>query len=167
LSDVLRDFVPFLLYRIVAKSVRMAGAEYADLDLGIQDARVLIVLLHNPGIRVGTLADLTCIEQSALSHQLRRLSKAKLLTRERVEDDNRSVAIRLSAKGHRIAQRCYELAQMHDEILLGDIPEDEVELLRRTLRQMYDNANEWADRDPSLPAKQSGRDETKLKRALR
>jgi hypothetical protein len=42
-----------------------------------QDARVLIFLLHNPGIRVGMLAELTCIEQSALSRQLRRLSKAK------------------------------------------------------------------------------------------
>lgn len=167
MSDVLGDFVPFLLYRIVAKGVRLASEEYADLDLGIQDARVLIVLLHNPGIRVGMLAELTCIEQSALSHQLRRLSKAKLLTRERVADDNRSVAIKLTAKGLRVAQRCYELARMHDEILLGDIPAEEVDLLRRTLRQMYDNANEWAERNPPSSVSSNGRDENRLKRALR
>jgi hypothetical protein len=58
-----------------------------------------------------------------------------------------------------VARRCYELAQMHDAILLGDILAEEVDLLRR----MYDNANAWADRNPSGDARPDGPKENRLK----
>jgi DNA-binding MarR family transcriptional regulator len=146
LTDVLKNFVPFLLYRVMAKSVTLAAADFAGLGLSIQEARVLIVLLHNPGIRVGALADFTCIEQSAMSHMLRRLSRDKLVIRERVAADNRSVEIRLSPKGQRVAQKCHQFAISHSDLLLNDVSAADATLLRQVLRQMYENAVEWAER---------------------
>ncbi len=147
MSDVLRNFVPFLLYRVIAKGVRLASAEYADMGLSVQDARVMIALLHSPRIRVRELADLTCIEQSAVSHMLRRLSRNQLLSRERVAHDNRSVQVRLTAKGERLARRCYGLAQTHNEAMLRGVSKSETDMLRTLLRRLFDNVNQWGERD--------------------
>jgi DNA-binding MarR family transcriptional regulator len=147
LADVLQNFVPFLLYRVMAKSVTLAAADYAGLGLSIQEARVIIVLLHNPGTRVGALADFTCIEQSAMSHMLRRLSRNKLVSRDRVAHDNRSVEITLTAKGQRIAEKCQRFADFHNGQLLDGVDPDAAAALRRTLRHMYANAVRWGERE--------------------
>ncbi len=151
LTSVLEDFVPFLLYRVMARSVTLAAAEYAELGLSIQEARVMIALLHSPGIRVGALAEFTCIEQSAMSHMLRRLSRDGLLIRERVDDDNRLVQIKLTAKGLRAAQQCHSIGVSHSDLLLKDIGPPGAELLRKQLRQMYDNTLRWAEMTKPRP----------------
>ncbi len=143
MSDALQNFIPFLLYRVVAKAVSLASAEYAEMGLSIPEARVLIVVMNNPGIRAGKLAELTCIEQSALSHLLRRMSRKKILTRQRVEEDYRSVQIGLTVEGWRLAKACYTHGISHENILLRNIAPSQATLLRSLLRQMYENAESW------------------------
>lgn len=147
MADVLQNFVPFLLQRVMAKSVTLAAADFAGLGLSIQDGRVLIVLLHNPGIRVGALANFTCIEQSAMSHMLRRLSRDKLVTRDRVAHENRSVQINLTAKGQSVAEKCERFADFHNSQLLEGVDPADATVLRRTLREMCANAVRWAEHE--------------------
>jgi DNA-binding MarR family transcriptional regulator len=143
--DQLDYFVPFLLYRIVAKGIRRATADYAKLDLAIQEARVLIAVAQHGKIRVGALADLTCIEQSALSHMLRGLSRRNLVKRDRVQYDNRSVDVGLTTEGSKLARVCLELSKEHEEAMLKSFSAQDQRVIRRYLKAMYENVAEWTD----------------------
>lgn len=147
MREQLDYFVPFLLYRVIARGVKRATTDYAKLDLGIQQARALIVLAQHRTMRVSALADVTCIEASALSHMLRGLSRRGLLTRSRAKQDNRAVEVALTAAGSRLAHTCVALSRKHEETLLRRLSEKERSALRATLRRMYENAAGWSDGD--------------------
>ena len=138
-------FVPFLLYRVMAKGIRRATADYANMNLTIQEARLLIALARHRTMRVGALANLTCIEPSALSHMLRKLSRRNLVKRDRVHDDNRSVDVRLTVEGARIARACQALSKRHEEAMLNGFSKPEQQEVRTLLNRMYENVAEWAD----------------------
>lgn len=139
---VLPNFIPFLLYRIMAKGIGLASEDYAKLGLGITDARVMMVLLHNPDITVGKLASISCIEQSALSHMLRRLARARLLARQRHDEDSRSVTVRLTAKGAAVASTCSEIALRHEQIMIAGLDRQQAKLLRDHLHQVFENTEQ-------------------------
>lgn len=144
LAEKLDYFIPFLLYRVMAKGIRRATNDYAKLNLTIQEARVLIALAQHRTMRVGSLAELTCIEQSALSHMLRSLSRRNLVKRDRVKDDNRSVDVALTTDGLDIARSCQELSKKHEEVMLSRFSGPEQRAVRSLLNKMYENVEEWA-----------------------
>jgi DNA-binding MarR family transcriptional regulator len=113
--------------------------------LSIQEARALIVLAQHRTMRVSALADVTCIEASALSHMLRGLSRRGLLTRNRAKQDNRSVDVALTVTGSHLAQVCVALSRKHEATLLRRFSEKDRSALRAMLRRMYDNAAAWSD----------------------
>jgi DNA-binding MarR family transcriptional regulator len=78
---------------------------------------------------------------------LRRLSRNKLVSRDRVAHDNRSVEITLTAKGQRIAEKCQRFADSHNGQLLDGVDPQDAAVLRRTLRRMYANAVRWGERE--------------------
>lgn len=147
MPEQLDYFVPFLLYRVIARGVKQATTDYAKLDLSIQEARALIVLARHRTMRVSALADITCIEASALSHMLRGLSRRGLLMRSRVKQDNRAVDVTLTASGSRLAHTCVALSRKHEETLLKRFSAKDRAALRAMLRRMYENAAAWSDGD--------------------
>jgi len=151
LSEKLEYFVPFLLYRVMARGLRQATSDYGSLGLGVPEARVLIVLAQHRGrIRAGSLAEITCIEASALSHLLRGLSRRGLVTRERVASDNRSIEVALTSKGWRVARVCVRKSHSHERVLLRRLTAGQQKLLRTLLHRMYDNAAAWARNGETL-----------------
>lgn len=147
MPEQLDYFVPFLLYRVIARGVRQATTDYAKLHLSIQEARTLIVLAQHRTMPVSALADVTCIEASALSHMLRGLSRRGLLTRRRAKQDNRSVDVALTATGSRLADVCVVLSRKHEATLLRRFSEKDRAALRALLRRLYENAASWPDGD--------------------
>lgn len=145
MSAELNYFVPFLLYRVMARGIRQATADYAKLDLAIQEARVLIALLqHGGSLRAGSLADITCIEASALSHILKRLTRRGFIRRDRVQSDNRAVDVTFTEAGRKTARMCSRLSNKHEGVLLKQFSARERDLLRGFLDRMNENASEWA-----------------------
>jgi DNA-binding MarR family transcriptional regulator len=145
-SDVVAaERIPALLHRSVARAVAVANAEYRSYGFNVQAARVLIVLLEAGPMRVGDLVTAVAIDNSTLSHLLRRLTRRKLLSRSRVEKDNRAVRVRLTAEGKKIASRCRAASLRHEAQLLKGFNASEVHLARELLRRICKNVEEWRD----------------------
>jgi len=145
LAEPLQYFIPFLLYRVMAKGIKRASGDYAKLKLTIQEARVLIVLAQHRTMRVGALADLTAIEQSALSHMLRELSRRNLVKRDRVQHDNRAVDVSLSSEGMKLARVCLDISRKHEEVMLKDFSVGNQRTIRVLLNKIYENVADWND----------------------
>lgn len=131
------EAIPFLMHGIVANSVARATQEFGAMGLSIAEARVLVGVLQNPGIRVGHLSDLTCIAQSTLSHLLRRLGRQGLIHRKRVDHDNRSVIVELTAAGRQEAQACRRLAELQEQMIVANLEPERIAEFRALLAEIY------------------------------
>lgn len=131
--------LPFLVHRLTARLVGEASKEFLEMGFSVQGARAMIVLLRNPGIRVGALADITCIENSTLSHMLKRMSDEGLILRERQADDDRTVVVHLTNRGKRMARDCQKASVEHERLLLDGMSDEETASLRKLLSKMHHN----------------------------
>jgi MarR family transcriptional regulator, organic hydroperoxide resistance regulator len=131
--------LPFMMFRLTANLVSEANVEYSRFGLNVQGVRLLIVARQNPNIRVGELAEVTCVEGSTLSHMLRRMEADGLLERRRSKDDNRSVFIVLTARGMRIADAVHEISMSHQQMLLTGLTAAEIKQFRALVEKMGAN----------------------------
>ena len=130
--------VPFLLTRI-AEAMHTWHADFRKLGLSVLSVRVMALLSLNGGATVGELAEATSIDQSTLSHILRRLERAKLVGKARQDHDNRSVKVSTTPKGRAVARKCRDTAVKHDRELTRGLRPSEVRALKGALRQLYAN----------------------------
>lgn len=129
--------VPFL--QRVATAMNDWHADFRKLGLSVLSVRVMAVLSLNGGATVGELAEATSIDQSTLSHILRRLQRAKLVEKERQAHDNRSVRVAPTAKGRPLAKKCFDTAVKHERMLIRGLDAGQARELKAALHQLYAN----------------------------
>jgi len=129
------DTVPFLVAR-VATLMNGWHADFKKLGLSVLSVRVMAVLGLNGSASV---VEATSIDQSTLSHILRRLARAGLVEKTRQDHDNRSVRITATPKGRPLARRCHDVAVDHDRRLTQGLSAAEVRALKRALGLLYVN----------------------------
>ncbi|PRX92110.1 MarR family winged helix-turn-helix transcriptional regulator [Paraburkholderia sp. BL25I1N1] len=157
----LERFVPFKIYRVLAKLAVIASADYAAWEISIQEARLLLLVLERPGISAGDLCAAACVEASALSHMLRHLVAKNMLHRERNPTERRSVQIYLTDSGAVIARRCQQVSAKHQGILLSGLKKKDVESLHAILDHMLQNVT------PQEPGPSPWQDISRAPRASR
>lgn len=152
LETGLDRFIPFIIYRIMAKAAATASVDYAAWGISVQEARVLMLISDRAGIRAGELSEAACVEASALSHMLRHLVAKQLISRQRDPAERRSVQIFLTEQGADVAHRCRTLSAGHEQALLAGLAGEDVAALRSTLGKMLANVDEqppgespWSD----------------------
>jgi MarR family transcriptional regulator, organic hydroperoxide resistance regulator len=143
--------IPLLLNGVLAELNMLSAKELTRLGLTPQSARALLVLLHYSQMRCSSMARLLGLEATALSHLLRALARKQLIIRNRVENDNRAVEVRLSEKGRRVAQACNAATGAYERKLLTGLDTNELELLQRILTKMRDNIEPLRRSRRSLP----------------
>lgn len=77
----------------------------AEHGLGVVHHRVLFVLVHQPGVRIGELADVLGISRQALHRTLAQLEAAGLIERSVPADNARERALHLAPEGRRLERR--------------------------------------------------------------
>ena len=131
----------FLLNRIVLVLVDGTASQFRALGLSIPAARALISLYEcGTETTIGTLARMTSIEVSTMSHIVRRLEAKGLVSRERQSLDHRVVHATLTEAGRMVGQQCREASLEHERVLLGDISGEDQGKLKRLLARVNDNA---------------------------
>lgn len=133
-----RNNIPFLMNQIVSRVHAESTQEFLSLGFNLQSARVLIVLLQNPGVNIGRLAEITTIDVSTLSHMLARMSRQNLLVRRRGERDTRYVTIALTSEGERLAIGCKKASDDRERRMLAGLTQREIETLRATLSKIFE-----------------------------
>ena len=99
----------------------------------------MVVLAANGSQRQIDLAEVTSIDSSTLSRMVTRLVRLGLVTRTRSESSNREVSVTLSAKGSALVTRLIPFGRAIEAEASADLSADELAVLKRCLRRMYDN----------------------------
>jgi MarR family transcriptional regulator, repressor of the mexAB-oprM multidrug resistance operon len=138
----LDHFVPFKIYRVMARLAVIGTADYAAWGISIQEARLLMLVSERSGISAGDLCDAACVEASALSHMLRHLVAKMLLRRERNPTERRSVQIYLTEKGEALVEQFRKASARHQEILLAGMKKKDVVALQQLLDNLLLNVSQ-------------------------
>lgn len=139
MPDHLHHTLPFLINRIAATVTDGVSHMFQPLGLNVYAARVLILLHLDGDHSVGDLAQQASLDQSTLSHILRRLEKQGLVKRTRQALDNRSVLASLTPEGRISALKCWEAVQQHDALLRDGLDAVNAEVLEKLLKRIYKN----------------------------
>jgi len=124
-------------FRILIKSIR-GHYQQVENRSGVSGAQLwaLAHIAGNPGSKVGELARALAIHQSTASNLVGRLESLGLVTRSRVQHDQRSVKLVLTVKGARAVKRAPRPLIGVLQQALSDIPEASLDALNRHLGKL-------------------------------
>jgi DNA-binding MarR family transcriptional regulator len=131
--------IPFLLNTVLAGLNNLSARDLTRLGVKAQAARALIILLQQSQLRCSVLSRMLGLEATALSHLLRSLARKQFIARNRVENDNRAVEVRLTDKGRRIAKKCHDVTRTHEHRMLQGLDAQDLQALQKILAKMNDN----------------------------
>jgi len=134
------DYLPYLINRVGWLLVVDFGQNtLAGHRLSIAMWRVLAVLANNGGQRQVDVAARTSIDVSTLSRVVTRLVKMGLVSRTRSATNSREVVVRLAPKGAAILARVMPQAIALERRAIAGVPAQDLRVVRRSLRRMYQN----------------------------
>ena len=129
--------VSLLITAALRKELAAAGVEQIrPAYLG-----VLLVLWGDDSVRSVDLARRAGLEPSTMTGLLDRMERDGLVRREADPDDRRAQRILLTDHGREVEGPVNAVVDSTVERVLGDVPKDELRLLKGTLRQVLANAN--------------------------
>lgn len=133
----LTNSLPYLLNRLGVRMGALFSRKIADYGLTLPMYRVLASLSEQPNQRLGELAIMTSAELSTMSRLIGTMATRKLVTRERLPDDDRTVCINLTDGGRELAERLMREAQHYEDVAVSRMDPDDVEKLRTVLAEIY------------------------------
>jgi MarR family transcriptional regulator, organic hydroperoxide resistance regulator len=131
--------VTTLIYRVIMPATEAINSQVAQYGFNVAGARVLDTLLSAGPNRVGKLCELTAIDNSTLSHLLRRLEKLGYIERTRPKDDNRSVLVSLTPEGEQVAIVVAQLSNETEKVFLNGFSKEEIDALKASMRRILLN----------------------------
>ncbi len=134
------EYLPYLINRVGWLLVVDFGQNtLAQHRLSIAKWRVLAVLANDGGQRQVDVAARTSIDVSTLSRVVTRLVKMGFVTRTRSATNNREVVVRLTPKGSAVLARVIPHAIALERRAIAGVPVEDLRVVRRSLRRMYQN----------------------------
>jgi DNA-binding MarR family transcriptional regulator len=101
--------------------------------------RVMAALWENGDQRLSDLATVTTAEISTLSRLIGEMKRKGLVTRSRLEDNGRTVAINLTSKGRLLVEELMPIAVHFEDVAVRDFSESEVSHLKVVFRKIYES----------------------------
>lgn len=136
----LSNSLPYLLARLGVRMgelfVRVAREDGVTLPM----YRVLAALAEQGRpLRLGELAALTSAEMSTLSRLVADMHRDGIVSRERPQNNQRSVQVALTPRGAALASRFMPVAAHYETVATGNLTASEAAALKATLLRLYDN----------------------------
>ena len=138
----LTDSFPYLLNRVGVRMGELFSQRLAKFDLTLPMYRVMAVLRQEGPQRLGDLGAMVTVEISTLSRLVTTMKRKGLLSRERPEDNARTVRIDLTAEGRNLVDKLMPVAAHFEEVGIKSFSADEVAWLKDALRQIHSDLEE-------------------------
>ncbi len=135
----LQSSIPYLLARAGIKTGQCFSQEIKPFGLSLNEWRVGATLRQQPHQRLSEVAEHTSIDASTLSRLIDAMVQRKLVIRERSAEDARAVALRLTHEGESVIDKVIPLAQLYERVAMAGVSPEQVQLLRETLTQVFNN----------------------------
>ena len=99
--------------------------------------RVMAALWEKGDQRLGDLAAMTTIEMSTLSRLVGEMKRRGLVSRTRLKDNGRTVAINLAPKGRSLVEELIPIAIHFEEVAVRDFASKHISDLKAVLEAIY------------------------------
>jgi DNA-binding MarR family transcriptional regulator len=154
----LSNSFPYLLNRVGVRMGELFSRRIAPFGVTLPMYRVMAALWENGDQRLSDLATVTTTEISTLSRLVGEMKRKGLVTRSRLEDNGRTVAINLTSKGKSLVEELMPIAVHFAEVAVSHYSDDEVTRLKTIFREIYESLGSI---EPEIEA---ARDSLKSKR---
>ncbi len=114
----------------------------------------LVLIVSNPGLNQGQLADALAIERPNVVQIVDRLEKAKLVRRVKSTEDRRAYSLQPTPKGCDVQNQATEKLEHFDAVLMLGLSQKDIENLHRSLKVIEDNSEKLAVWDVSETTKE-------------
>jgi MarR family transcriptional regulator, organic hydroperoxide resistance regulator len=132
--------LPYLLARLGVRMGDLFTRVIRKEKLTLPMYRVLASLLEEGRpLRLGEIVSRTSADQSTLSRLVAEMERTGLLTRERPQDNQRSLQVALTPRGAELATRLMPIAAYYEEVAAETLSSREAAALKTTLLQLYEN----------------------------
>ena len=133
----LSNSFPYLLNRVGVRMGELFSRRIASYDVTLPMYRVMAALWENGDQRLSDLSTVTTTEISTLSRLVGEMKRKGLVTRSRLEDNGRTVAINLTAKGKLLLEELMPIAVHFEEVAVSNYSETEISYLKIVFREIY------------------------------
>jgi MarR family transcriptional regulator, organic hydroperoxide resistance regulator len=133
----LTDSLPYLLNRVGVRMGELFSRRIAGTGVTLPMYRVMAALWEIGDQRLADLAAMTSIEVSTLSRLIGTMKRKGLVSRKRLEDNARTVAINLTARGRTLVEELIPIAEHFEEVAVQGFQKDGLAGLKATLSQIY------------------------------
>jgi DNA-binding MarR family transcriptional regulator len=131
--------MPYLVARLGVRMGSLFSRRLASYDLTLPMYRVLAALSEKPGQKLGELSAMTTVELSTMSRLIGTMRARRLVSRHRPAGNERAVQIDLTEHGAEMAALLRAEAEHYEEVAVSTLTATEIDVLRRTLIQMFDS----------------------------
>lgn len=148
-DHTLRHLTGYALRR--ATSAAMPGVNKVLETYGLRRSSYssLAVIVANPGLNQGQLADALSIERPNVVQIIDRLERMKLVQRTKSMEDRRAYALQPTAKGCSVQDEATRALQQFDSRLRDGLTDGDLATLHRSLTIIEQNAVEMELEDDS------------------
>ena len=135
----LSDSFPYLLNRVGVRMGELFSRRIASFGITLPMYRVMAALWENGDQRLSDLSVVTTTEISTLSRLVGEMKRKGLVTRSRLEDNGRTVAINLTSKGKLLVEELMPIAVHFEDVAVRDFSPGEISHLKIVFRQIYES----------------------------
>jgi DNA-binding MarR family transcriptional regulator len=135
----IESYVPYLVNRAATAMLNYSALEFEKLGLTVPQWRILLTLWQHRECRFGELAKLTSIEPPTLSRLLNGMTKSRLVKRQRIETDTRSVNVSLTPAGTALFEKTIPFSEDVNGLYVKGLSASDLTVLRRALAKIYTN----------------------------
>lgn len=102
----------------------------------------LVVIVSNPGLNQGQLADALAIERPNVVQIVDQLEKAQLVRRAKSPEDRRAYSLQPTPKGCDLQNQATEALERFEAVLTQGLSHEDIATLHRILKTIEENAVE-------------------------
>ncbi len=132
------DSFPYLLNRVGVRMGELFSRRIASYGITLPMYRVMAALSEVPDQRLNDLAAMTTVELSTLSRLIGTMEKMKLVSRSRLENNARTVAINLTDTGADVLKALMPIARHFEQVAVSKLSPAALKTLKRNLSEIYD-----------------------------
>lgn len=135
------ETVPSLgLMGIVVHKIKNRAKEmYQEFDMNGSQASILFTLYQRDAMSQKDLAALLNVTPPSITSSIQKMEREGYLTRRTDEADQRVMRLTLAEKGRSCIQNIRTVAAQMEELMFRGMREEETQMLRRMLLQIYEN----------------------------
>lgn len=142
----------YFITKVVSRYAGLFERDLAAYGMTVPMYRVLAGLWEKGDQQLSELGAMTTIELSTLSRLIGTLKQRGLVSRVRVETDERSIRLNLTAKGRTLTPKLMTIAARYEDFAVQVLGEDEMAVVRRNLTKIYENLGQLENPPDDTPS---------------